>query len=283
VAHSPRTTLPQIEQFPAADGYPLHSRVWRCTGAPIARVIGLHGIISHSGWYARSCSHLAANGCEVHFLDRRGSGLNSRDRGDVDSWHTWLDDVENYLDRLGPGAPRVLMGISWGGKLAAAVARHRPWLPDGLALLCPGIRALTKASPLQQRLLRLADRVGIHRRRVPIPLQDPALFIEDPAWQQYIALDPLVLRTVTLRFANEDLKLDAYMEDSAPHLRTPTLLMLAGRDQIIDNESTRTYFEQLGCSQKRLIEYPRAAHTLEFEPDAAGVFDDLHQWIAQLA
>lgn len=260
----------------------MHARVWRCAGEPLARVVGLHGIISHSGWYARSCSFLAAAGCEVHFLDRRGSGLNSHDRGDVDSWCTWLDDVENYLDRLGGGTPRILMGISWGGKLAAAVARHRPWLLDGLALLCPGIHARAKASPLQRRLLKLADRVGVRRRRVKIPLQDPALFIDDPNWQQYIGLDPLVLRAITLRFANEDLKLDAYVADSAPHVRTPTLLMLSGRDQIIDNDSMRVYFQHLASSQKRLIEYPRAAHTLEFEPDATAFFHDLADWLLQI-
>jgi alpha-beta hydrolase superfamily lysophospholipase len=275
--------IPQIEQFTAHDGYPLHARVWRSASPPAARVVGLHGIISHSGWYARSCAFLASAGYEVHFLDRRGSGLNAKQRGDIDCWRIWLDDVENYLDWLGGDAPRILMGISWGGKLAAAVARHRPWLLDGLALLCPGIRARTKASAVQRQMLKLADRIGLKRRRVTIPLQDPALFIDDPAWQEYIGSDPLVLREITLRLANEDLKLDAYVADAAPHLCTPTLLMLAGRDQIIDNEAMRAFFEQLSSSQKRLIEYPQAAHTLEFEPDTTSFFNDLSGWIVQTA
>lgn len=274
---------PQIERSAAADGYLLHARVWRPQGAPIARVVGLHGIISHSGWYARSCAHLASLGCEVHFLDRRGSGLNAAQRGDVDSWQTWLDDVENYLDRLSGQLPRIVMGISWGGKLAAAVARHRPWLLDGLALLCPGIRAQTKASPVQRRLLKLANRVGVRRRRVTIPLQDPALFIEDANWQKFIGDDPLVLRQITLRMALEDLKLDAYVSDSAAWIRTPTLLMLAGRDRIIDNRAMKVYFQSIPSENKRLIEYPQAAHTLEFEPDADRFFNDLADWMVGIA
>lgn len=277
------SSIPCIERVAAADGSLLHARVWRCEQPPIARVVGLHGIISHSGWYAGSCAHLAKAGCEVHFLDRRGSGLNAVRRGDVDSWQTWLDDVENYLDRLPGEMPRVLMGISWGGKLAAAVARHRPWLLSGLALLCPGIRAQTKASPIQRRLVKLANRIGAQRRQVTIPLQDPALFIEGVNWQQYIASDPLVLRQITLRMALEDLKLDAYVDDSAPFIRTPTLLMLAGRDRIIDNQGMREYFQSIAATNKRTIEYPQAAHTLEFEPDADRFFNDLTEWIVSIA
>jgi alpha-beta hydrolase superfamily lysophospholipase len=131
--------------------------------------------------------------------------------------------------------------------------------------------------------LKLAERAGMLRRRVAIPLQDPALFIDDPRWQEYIRCDPLVLREITLRFASEDLKLDAYVAHAAPHIRTPTLLVLAGRDKIIDNDALRSYYQNLGCAEKRLIEYPQAAHTLEFEPDATQFFNDLADWILAAA
>ena len=50
------------------------------------RVIFLHGIQSHGGWYPRSCSKVAAAGYEVFFLERRGCGLNSEARGDAPSF-----------------------------------------------------------------------------------------------------------------------------------------------------------------------------------------------------
>ena len=275
--------LSKIARLPAADGYPLHARVWNAVGAPRGRVVCLHGIISHGGWYRESCAHLAEAGLEVHFLDRRGSGLNDRARGDVDRFETWLDDVENYLDRLSGPLPRILLGISWGGKLAAAVARHRPWLLDGLALVCPGLAAQTKASRRQRRALALADRLRVHRRTVAIPLQDPALFTAERTWQEYIRTDPLTLRRITLRFAINDLRLDRYVADAAGRIVTPTLIMLAGKDRIIDNAGLRAFYEKLAASQKELIHYPQAAHTLEFEPDTSAFFDDLTRWLIQLA
>ena len=44
-------------------------------------------------------------GFEVHFLDRRGSGLNAEQPGDVDRWQTWIDDVAAYLEKLGRELP----------------------------------------------------------------------------------------------------------------------------------------------------------------------------------
>ena len=90
---------PHIDFYSAADGYRCAVRVWKAE-RPVGRVVWVHGIISHGGWYFGSCRHLAAAGLEVHFLDRRGSGLNAADRGHVDRWETWVRDVEIYLERL---------------------------------------------------------------------------------------------------------------------------------------------------------------------------------------
>jgi len=87
--------------------------------------------VDEFAWRRKARGHLAAAGFEVHFLDRRGSGLNADDPGDVDDWRTWIDDVAIYIrgfktatpDAHSHGLPTVLAGISWGGKLAPAVAR----------------------------------------------------------------------------------------------------------------------------------------------------------------
>jgi alpha-beta hydrolase superfamily lysophospholipase len=260
----------------------------------------LHGITSHGGWYNRSCDHLAAAGIEVHFLDRRGSGLNSEAPGDIDDWQTWIDDVRQYLEKLrastvdltpdtraeicrGENLTPTLCGISWGGKLAAAVARKYPHLLGGLGLICPGLysphgpgllKRLFLAGPLPKRL---------RRRRVRIPLEEPSLFTERPPWQDYVATDPLTLRKVTVRFAREDRRLTQFARQAAPYLHLPALLVLAGRDRIVANGKTRAFFNRLAGPHKTFIEYPNAAHTLEFEPDPSQYYADLATWIKTAA
>ena len=79
--------------FRASDGYPFYYRRYAPAGAPRARVVFVHGIRSHGGWYTRSCCALAAAGFEVYFLDRRGAGLNTAHRGDAPGFRRLLDDV----------------------------------------------------------------------------------------------------------------------------------------------------------------------------------------------
>jgi acylglycerol lipase len=276
-------SFPTIETYQARDGDLLAVRVWRPASVPLARVVFLHGIVSHGGWYASSSSHLAENGYEVHFLERRGSGLNSKDRGDVAGWKTWLEDVEVYLEHLGNDCPRVLCGISWGGKLAAAVALHRPDLIDGLGLLCPGLFARQQPGLLKQIILSVLSRGWVARRRVRIPLNDPALFTNSPRHQIYVRDDPLALRNVTLRFARADLLLTRFVCEATLSLKMPTLLVLAGQDKIVVGDPTRDYLEKTVTHQKTLHEYPTAAHTLEFESQPDQYFTDLHQWMEGIA
>src|SRR5262245_12843487 len=122
------------------DGCRAAARVWD-VAEPAARVVFVHGIISHGGWYLDSCRHLARAGIEVHFLDRRGSGLNAVARGDIVDCSTWINDLACYLEQLPADVPRVLLGISWGGKLAVALARQRPDLISAFGMLCPGLFA----------------------------------------------------------------------------------------------------------------------------------------------
>ena len=76
---------PAVETQVASDGYRIHVAVWPVAeGTTVrARVVVIHGIQSHGGWYDDSCRRLAEAGFVVSFLDRRGSGLNEEGRGDA--------------------------------------------------------------------------------------------------------------------------------------------------------------------------------------------------------
>jgi acylglycerol lipase len=274
---------PIIDFYTAADGRRLALRTWNANPAPAAQVVFVHGITSHGGWYARSCEHLVRADFDVHFLDRRGSGLNVEAPGDVDRWTTWIDDVATYLKQLRGGPPIVLCGISWGAKLAAAVARRRPASIQMLALICPGLYSPHEPGLLKRMMLAAPGRDRRRKRRVKIPLERPELFTDSPLWQEFIEHDPLTLRQVTWRFAQEDRELTRYARAAAPYLHMPVLLMLSGRDRIVDNSRTRAFFNRTGSRFRTLIEYPNAAHTLEFEPDPEPYFADLKSWVSTVA
>src|SRR5271156_2765615 len=93
---------PRISTWIASDGYPIHMASWPTPATPRARVVVLHGVQSHGGWYHNLGRTLAEAGYETHFPDRRGSGANRVDRGHAPSSRRLLADVAEYLASLPP-------------------------------------------------------------------------------------------------------------------------------------------------------------------------------------
>jgi alpha-beta hydrolase superfamily lysophospholipase len=200
--------------------------------------------------------------------------LNDRARGDTPNFRRLLDDIAEFL----PPSPTFLVGISWGGKLAVALARHRTVQIAGVVLICPGF--FPRLTARQKRLAFLASIIGKVRPslRFPIPLNDPELFTTTLRWQQFLRDDPLSLRKATGRFLGASLDFDRWLQYLPRHFHLPTLLMLAQNDRIIDNASTIHYFQRFASRDKRIIEYAQAHHTLEFEPEPDRFINDLIGW-----
>lgn len=281
---------PQIEQIVASDGYRLSTRHWSPKQPPRGFVVALHGIQSHGGWYEYSCQQMCDAGYDVLFVDRRGSGMNAARRGDAPHGDRLINDVLQVLaevrrrrDQFGSQIPVVLLAVSWGGKLAAVTAARRPELVDALALLYPGLCSRVQPTAVQRARLWLARKLDVRNKRIEIPLNDPALFTAEPRWQEFIRLDPLTLRDVTSGFllAHQDLTRESLVAASSIHC--PTLLMLAGRDRIIDNVATKDWSRQLGTRELTLHEYPDAQHTLEFEPQPERFVADLLAWLETIS
>lgn len=277
----------EIREFTASDGYRLRYR-FRPAAAnePRGFVVALHGIQSHSGWYAHSTQRLAEAGYEVSFLDRRGSGLNERDRGYtphvdrlVADVTQFLGDVRYHRDRIAPAKAVVLLAISWGGKLAAALCLRRPELVDALVLMTPGICARIGPRWDQRLRVRSAGLLGLGRKLVPIPLDDPALFTSDPERREFIRSDPLSLRLASVSLLKAGVQLDREAADAAERITCPVLLMLAGEDRIVDNARLIRWFDRLAAGSRQRIDYPGAQHTLEFEPVRDRFIGDLIGWL----
>ena len=156
-----------LHPFTVSDGYVIHYRHFRPTDSPRGRVVFLHGIQSHGGWYGRSCAEIASAGFDVYFMDRRGCGHNREHRGDSGRFRRWLDDIAEFVKTLPTDVPITLAGISWGGKLAAAFPHRHPGLVQKIALLCPGF--FPKVSPGLFTKLRIA-RCALRRPTQMFPI-----------------------------------------------------------------------------------------------------------------
>ncbi|MFQ3652213.1 MAG: alpha/beta fold hydrolase [Gemmataceae bacterium] len=263
----------QLDAYRTSDGYKVFVHRYTPSDTPRGRVVYLHGIQSHAGWYEQSCRALTQAGFGVEFLERRGSGRNTQARGDTPSWRRLVEDIVELLDQ---GPPAVLLSVSWGCKLAVALEQCYPGRTQGLGLITPGI--CTQLRPPLVTRLRIGGAWWFAPSRTErVGADDPALFTSNPQRQAFIRDDPLSLRRATARFFIESVRLDAAIAQA--RLRVPVLLMLAGQDRITDNERTKQYVSRLQAPEVQVIEYPQASHTLEFEPDPTAVFRDLVTWV----
>ncbi len=272
---------PVIESQRASDGYDLHVAVWPARGELKGRLVVIHGVQSHGGWYHNFGRTLAEAGYETHFPDRRGSGANRVDRGHTPSPRRLVDDIAERFQALREAdstTPLALAGISWGGKTAILTAAEHPGLVDALALICPGFQPRVGVS-LGERLKIAWAFLTNRRETFPIPLSDPTLFTANPEGQRFIANDPLGLRAATAGLLAASTFIDRRVGRAVAKVRQPVLLMLAGQDRIVDNDRTRAFLRQMPAENFQLIEYPDGHHTLEFEPDPSRYARDLVAWL----
>jgi acylglycerol lipase len=273
-----------VRTYLTSDGLRLHFRHWSAAAKVRGVVVALHGIQSHSGWYDYSSQRLAEAGFEVYFADRRGAGLNDFRRGHADHGERLLQDVRQLVRlvrREHPGVPLSLLGLSWGGKIAAALACSSPEFLDHLVLLYPGLASQIRPTRWQALQLKFARHHDMRHKPVTIPLEDPRLMTTDAERQEFINNDPLALRIVTSGFLNAGRDLEQVVHRHADRIHHPTLLMLAGRDRIIDNSRTKILVDSFSTKKLTTVCYPEAQHTLEFESVRDQFVGDLVSWLRQ--
>jgi len=234
-------------------------------------VLYLHGIQSHPGWFFASAGQLAANGHEVFQVTRRGSGANRSDRGHARSAGQILDDVHAsvrfVLDQTG-SRRLALVGVSWGGKLAAAFCASSENVEAiaSLTLVAPGILPLIDVSPITKLAIAVCLLVR-PRARFAIPLGEPELFTNNEPMQEFLRGDELALHCATARFMYVNRCLERLV-GRAPvgRLTMPVTLILSAEDRIIDSEATARLITRLTDGRAEVISL-NGAHTLEFQED----------------
>jgi alpha-beta hydrolase superfamily lysophospholipase len=263
-----------------ADEYTGAARLFEANNATRA-VVYLHGIQSHGGWFLRSCDFLRRQGITALAPDRRGSGLNSQNRGHCDSPAQLIADVDccvDWLRRRTDSKKVSLVAVSWSGKLALAYAYKFPEKLHSLALVAPGLCPKIDVA--------LTDKIAIGAHGLvnpasphPIPLKDPALFTQNHSMQTFIENDPLKLTHATASFFIAGARLDKSIRKIAAKIKVPIYLFLAQFDRIIDNQATQKLLlpilEPVDNSGMPARIYQNAHHTLDFEPDPYPFFNQL--------
>ncbi len=267
--------------IPVDAGYDIALRIYGQAGDKIP-VVMTHGLQSHSGWFAQSAAHMAAQGHPVYAVDRRGSGLSQGPRGDMKSFDEMTDDllvVADYIAERHGARKFFLLGHCFGAIPAAAFAIRHPDRIEGLVLTTPAIYTHTNL-PLSQRFRILFSRAGQRDFLLPDPLP-PSEFTELPPFEDFIRSDPLALRAATGDFYTQVHSARWFVRNNTDRIEMPVFMAIAGEDPISDNRRNIRLFENLPADDKMMINYEDARHILEFSPESERFLKDLVFWLAR--
>jgi alpha-beta hydrolase superfamily lysophospholipase len=277
---APPLVASSIGEQTMSDGQRLFVRDWLLPRAERAVLI-VHGLGEHSGRYARLARWFRQRGYAVRSYDQRGHGRTTGQRGAIrrtDDLVADLGQVYAAFARQMP-APPLLLGHSMGGVVALRAVLDRRLAPPGLVLSSPALRS--REPPWVLYAARLLDQV---LPRLPLRNHHPhALVTHDPQVLAAYRRDPLRTRWITPRLANFIFRAGAACVVDAPRLATPTLLLAAGDDMVVDPAGSRQFAARAEAGgQLTTSVFPELYHEVfnEAEPWRLHVLAKLEAWLA---
>jgi len=291
-ASADRRDLLNAEWFALGDGARLRWYRWPAVGVRDRGVLLLlNGRSEFLEKWDETARDFAALGFDVFSLDWRGQGLSTRllpgtDKGHIDRFETYLDDLEAFLDGVvvpAAGArPIVMVAHSMGGHIALRFLGDRRPPVRAVALAAPMINF--KTGPLHRAVVHLiswlAARIGLADRYTlgggPFdPAREPFdgnVLTGDPDRYQvrtdYFATYPeLRVGSVTMGWLDaafrsvKKIAAKGYLE----RIGVPVLIGQGGQEALVDNRAMESAVKRM--PDARLLVFDDARHELFMEQD----------------
>ena len=251
----------EIASFTSADGHGIYYNKWKVENSQHVFIF-LNGLESHVGWFDNMADSLVACGIRTYGLDRRGSGLNSRNCG---GFQDWIDDVEKLTTiarNENPVAKMHLVSICFGAKLATACAIQQPGKYDSLIYMSPGLAV--KVAPTPAEKMRIAiDQLSRTYFNIRTPIKHDEMFTSRGKALYYLYNDKLRTHSPRASDFYQAMMIDKYISKNLDKQTTPSLALLAGNDQVVNNKKTRTVMNKF-AQKPKIIQYPQSDHVIFF-------------------
>lgn len=262
-----------------SDGLQLHIRRYqpRTPLAPVRSMLVIHGGCEHGGRYAHVMERLVAEGWTVTLPDLRGHGMSEGTRTDVTDVSVYLKDLAAIEHEFCPnGKADVILAHSFGGLLAIRYAQTIRQ-PQAMVLSAPLLGLLLPVPWWKDWVGRLL--VGIApttRFRTGI---NPRNMTRDPEFLARRLADPLLIRSVTVRwfFAMRRALREALGE--AASIRCPLLVLQGLDDQTVDPQAARPFLDRTSSTNRELVELPDHVHETLNDADWSATLDIILGWL----
>ncbi len=291
----------------------LPGHFWCPVNKPKAVVLALHGMGEHAGRYDTLAEYLVLQGIALAAFDVRGHGQHTGDPQcaamDPEDWMLTMDDIRLVLaelERLLPGVPQFLLGLSMGSFLVRDYMATSAKKPAGIILIGTNEQpafvlsiikkvvqtqinryGFEKHSPLVQSLAFDAYNRKIHAARTSLDW----LCADEAEVDRYLK-DPLRRSDIACGLFYELLDSMARTGRRSTYelwpKNIPVLLLAGQQDPVCDHgkgiQRLCRSMERAGLTNVISRLYPGARHVLLRE-EASGTAETVRvhiaQWIAQ--
>ena len=264
------------------DGCTLRGFTWPAREARAHAVI-VHGLGEHAMRYAALAQWLNSRGVTAHAYDQRGHGKSDGARGALAAPDDLLQDACAVVDYAAQqsGKPPLLFGHSMGGLVAACALATRARPLRGVMLSSPALDL--GLNIFQQILLGLLPKV-LPNLAVDNGLNADKISHSAEVVERY-KKDPLVHRKATGRLVAWMARATKTVAAAAPTLSTPTLLVYAGADELVNPAGSRRFATAAPKEFLTTYEIAGAYHEIlnEAEPWRTQTYEHLGAWFDKIS
>jgi alpha-beta hydrolase superfamily lysophospholipase len=239
----------------SADGTKLAYRAWPQPGASITFAV-VHGLGDHGGRYAHFADGMSKHGMAAYALDLRGHGRSPGQRGHIDSWAQWTDDVAAFVSHIDQvaGTEVVPVGHSFGGAavLSTILAGKLP-ASKRFVLSSPALELKMHAPAWKLKVGPIASKIA--PRLAMSNEVDPASISTLSEVVDAYRSDPLVHDRISSRMWTEWQNAVADIFQRAGQIKVPFLILAGAADPLIDPHGSSLLHEKTASvSTLRMLE-----------------------------
>lgn len=261
-------------------GAQLFGQAWLPKDAPKAIVVLAHGYAEHAARYAHVAKVFTDAGMAVYAIDHWGHGRSDGTRGFVPHFSVFLDGMSALLAHVSqahPKTPRVLLGHSMGGLIAAHHLRTHQSAYHAAILSGPAVQPGAPPSLATQIIGRLlsvvAPKMGLITLEAEAVSRDPAVVAD------YLA-DPLVYHgQMSARLASEMLRAMMELQRHAPQITCPLLVVHGSLDRLAAASGGAALVNAVSSPDKEFHLLDGLYHEVFNEPERAAVLTDVLSWV----
>ena len=267
-----------VETFQGAGGLELYYQSWHPPASAKAVLVVVHGHGGHSGIFTKSIEYLVDRNYAVYSFDLRGHGRSPGQRGYINSWAEYREDLAAFLEFVQTkevGRSLFLIGQSLGGTIALDYVLREPQQLQGLILMSPALGL--NISPIKLLIGRMLSRIRPH-----FALDagiDMSTGSRNPEVVMANARDPLRHSQGTARLATELLQTIDWVNTHADRLQVSLLMLHGGADRVTPIQSSRIFFARATIADKEMHEYPDSYHELHDDLNYLEVLADINNWL----